>query len=98
MIGGPHRALFGAEMYRPSGVPRMVVNMSISLTTPLTEPHSMKSPALKGRRNNSIRPAARLLRVSFNARPTAIPAAPSRAMRLLVLKPKTSSKTSAPMV
>jgi len=79
----------GAEMKMPSGVSRIVVNKFISFTVPLKEPNSMYSPLRKVPKIRRTIPDAIFPRVSFNASPTATPAAPSTAMRLAVLTPKT---------
>ena len=56
-----------------------VLGLSIAITDPVAPPASMNSPTLKGRKTNSMTPAAKFDRVPWRASPTASPAAPSTA-------------------
>ena len=77
----------GTMMRLLSGVRMRVENTMISSTTPLVPPASTKSPVLKGWKNMSMTPLARLPSESCMAKPIARPLAASTAMKLLVSTP-----------
>src|SRR5919202_3402168 len=78
------RLLLGTVILILSGVTTVVEKIPIASTTPLTPcGPSMKSPTSNGRWFRSITPAAKCDKVFCNAKPTAKPAAPTTATKLV---------------
>lgn len=79
------------ELGRTRGTPSKVVsevsNKSSRATTPPLPPMSTASPTSNGRNTSRTTPEARSLKVSLRARPTAKPAAPRTARKLVVSTP-----------
>jgi hypothetical protein len=76
-----------------SGWSMVVANRPISRTVPVMPPPLMKSPTLKGRRMIRKAPAAKLASRPLQAAPMAMPAAASRAAKLVVSMPNTDRMT-----
>ena len=81
------RIPFGIITLLLSMVVKIELNICISLTVPLVPSYSIKSPTLKGLKNNIITPAAKFCNVSFKAKPTANPAAPKIARKEVISTP-----------
>ena len=70
-----------------SGVSSTVVKIWISFTEPNSPCASIRSPTLYGLKSRISTPPAKLASVPCSARPTARPAAPSTATKLVVATP-----------
>ncbi len=79
--------LFGIMTTLLSSVKMSVVNICTSITTPFLPCVSTMSLTLKGLKSKMRTPPAKLASVPCNARPTAKPAAPNKAMTEVVRNP-----------